>query len=402
MKKKFIFTIVLFASMFVSCEKDFLDINDDPSQVLDVPPALLLSTIEGQLAYSMGGDAARITGVFMQHFTGASRQFAQYQIYSLAPSDVDNLWRFNLYGGALQDLHLLEKKSEENGYVNYNAISKILLAYGLGSTTDLWGDIPYSEAFKATDNLQPKFDSQQDIYSNIFSLLDQAIALLANPSTTGLIPGNDDLIYKGNVSKWLKFAHSLKARYYLHLSKVNPSNASSALTEAALGFGSNAENCSFIFGTTETTANPFYQFNDQRGDISYSGTLISQMVATGDPRLDEYADTATGKMGAFFGSINSPFDFMTYSELKFVEAEASFRTGDLNTSAIAFNDAVKSSVLRINGVADTVFEATVANETSGTITLDKIMTQKYVAMYANPESWSDWRRTDIPALVPSR
>ena len=86
MKKKFIFTIVLFASMFVSCEKDFLDINDDPSQVLDVPPALLLSTIEGQLAYSMGGDAARITGVFMQHFTGASRQFAQYQIYSIAPS----------------------------------------------------------------------------------------------------------------------------------------------------------------------------------------------------------------------------------------------------------------------------------------------------------------------------
>ena len=110
MKKKFIFTIVLFASMFASCKKDFLEVNDDPSQVLDVPPALLLSTIEGQLAYSMGGDAARITGVFMQHFTGASRQFAQYQIYSVAPSDVDNLWRFNLYGGALQDLHLLEKK----------------------------------------------------------------------------------------------------------------------------------------------------------------------------------------------------------------------------------------------------------------------------------------------------
>ena len=397
MIKKTIFILAVFTAILTSCKKDFLEVNEDPSKVSEVPPSLLLPTIQSQIAYSQGGDAARIVGVFMQNFTGASRQFTQYQIYNIAPSDVDNLWRFNLYGGALEDLHILEKLSGDKNYPEYNGISKILLAYGLGLTTDLWGDIPYSEAFLATDNLQPKFDAQQDIYSNMFSLLNEGISILNSAPGTGLIPKGDDLMFGGDPSLWIKFAHSLKARYYLHLVKVNPSNASSALTEAALGFVAVGEDASFNFGPSETSANPFYQFNDQRGDISYSGNLISYMISTNDPRIDEYADTSTGAMGAFFGSKESPVDFMTYAELKFIQAEAAFRTGDLNTASLAF----KASVLRINGSSDPVFEGVVANESSATITLDKIMMQKYVAMYSNPESWSDWRRTNIPVLTPT-
>lgn len=400
MIKKTTILIALFAMVFNSCKKDFLDVNEDPSQVADVPPKLLLSSIESQIAYAQGGDAARLTGVFMQHYTGAARQFASYQIYKISPSDVDNLWRFNLYAGALQDAKLLERKSISNAYPEYNGVSKILLAYGLGFTTDLWGDIPFSEAFQATDNLQPAFDSQQNIYSAIFDLLDQGISVLSSAPGTGLVPKGDDFLFGGDLDMWIKFAHSLKARYYLHLVKVDPSNAGKALLEIPLGFA-DGENASFNFGTDETSANPFYQYNDQRGDISYSGTLINYMISTSDPRLDEYADTSTGAMGAFFSSINSPVDYMTYVELKFVQAEAAFRTSDLAGAATAFNEAVIASVLRINGSPDSLFEATYANENSGTITLDKIMMQKYVAMYTHPESWTDWRRTNIPNLTPT-
>lgn len=392
--------IAIFAIVFNSCKKDFLDVNEDPSKVADVPPGLLLSSIESQIAYAQGGDAGRITGVFMQHYTGAARQFAQYQIYNVAPSDVDNLWRFNLYAGALQDLKLLERKSEKNAYAEYNGLSKILLAYGLGLTTDLWGDIPYSEAFQATDNLQPKFDSQQSIYANIFTLLNEGISILNSAPGTGLIPKGDDFLFAGNKAQWIKFAHSLKARYYIHLVKIDPANAGLALLEVPLGFTS-ADNASFIFGEDETSGNPFYQFNDQRGDISYSGTLINYMISTNDPRLDEYADTTTGFMGPFFSNIDAPVDYMTYVELKFIEAEAAFRTNDLITAAAAFNEAVIASVLRINGASDPIFEAAYANENSGTITLDKIMMQKYVSMFTHPESWTDWRRTNIPNLTPA-
>ena len=402
MIKKTSIIIALFAISFNSCQKDFLDINEDPSKAIDVPPRLLLPTIQSHIAFAQGGDAARITGVFMQHYTGAARQFAQYQIYNVSPSDVDNLWRFNLYGGPLKDLELLEKKSTENNYVHYKGCSKILMAYALGLTTDLWGDIPYSEAFQATDNLQPKFDSQQSIYATIIKLLDEGIAAVNSSNGTALAPGTDDLLFGGDMASWDKFAHSLKARFYLHLVKVDPANAALALTEVPLGITATADNASFYFGLTETTSNPFYQYDQERGDISYSGNLISYMVSTGDPRLDEYADTSSPEvMGAFFGSIDSPVDFMTYTELKFIEAEASFRTNDLIRAAAAYNEAVKSSILRINGSADSLFEAQYANDSSSTITLDKIMTQKYVAMYSNPESWTDWRRTNIPNLTPT-
>ena len=402
--KKIIFLIAIsFSLITTSCKKDFLDVNEDPSKAAEVPPKLLLPTIESQIAFAQGGDAARISGVFIQQFTGASRQFAQYQIYSVSPVDVNNLWRFNIYAGCLEDLHLLEQLSEEKNYPTYNGVSKILTAYTLGLTTDLWGDIPYSDAFKGTEQLSPKFDSQESIYASMQSLLDQAIVLLGQ-TDIALKPGAvDDLMFGGSKAAWITFAHSLKARYFLHLVKRNPSLANNAIAEVAKGFGSSDDDAVFTFGTSETSANPFYQFNGQRTDISYSGFLVDQMIATADPRLDAFADTSAaggGAMGAFYGSISSPVDFMTYSELKFIEAEAQFRLNNAQAAADAFNDAVKASVLRITGAPDATFEANVASETSASISLEKIMNQKYVALYTSPEAWTDWRRTGFPVLTP--
>lgn len=401
-KKISIIFLALVAGIFSSCEKKFLDVNEDFSKVTEVPPNLLLPTTQVHIAFAQGGDAGRITSTWMQHVTGASRQFAQYDIYNTSPVDWDNLWRFNLYGGPMNDLTQLQKLASANGYNYYNGIAKILMAHALGLTTDLWGDVPFSDAFQATNNLQPAFDTQENVYTTIQTLLSDGIGLLNSADGGGLQPGGDDLIYGGDPSLWIKAAYTLKARYHLHAVKRDASYAALAVSEISQGISDNSEDALVLFGTDATAQNPWFQFNDQRGDISYSGYMENAMLAqtVPDPRQGQFFDGSAG-MGPFFGSDASPVDIVTNTEARFILAEAAFRSGDLVTAASAYNDAVKASILRITGAADAAYEAVYAAETDLTIDLTKIMTQKYFAMYTNPESWTDWRRTGIPALTPT-
>ena len=92
---------------------------------------------------------------------------------------------------------------------------------------------------------------------------------------------------------------------------------------------------------------------------------------------------------------------VTYAEAKFIEAEAQFRAGDKTKAAAAYNVAIKASILKMTGAANVAYETLNASETNLTITLQKIMTQKYIAMFTQPEVWADWRRTNIPALTPN-
>jgi hypothetical protein len=91
---------------------------------------------------------------------------------------------------------------------------------------------------------------------------------------------------------------------------------------------------------------------------------------------------------------------VTFFEAKFLEAEAAFRANQPLRAATAYNEAVTANVTKL-GVADAAFLASVAAETAATITLEKIMTQKYIAMFTQCEVWSDWRRTNLPALTPN-
>jgi hypothetical protein len=134
------------------------------------------------------------------------------------------------------------------------------------------------------------------------------------------------------------------------------------------------------------------------------------MNATNDPRRAAYCEAdkdgkfnATCAMGAFYSSINSAVPMLTFTEMKFIEAEAQMRLGKVAEAHAAFVAAVKASLAR-TGVSDadaTTFMAQAGVDPGATaLTLENIMTQKYVAMYTQCESWSDWRRTGFPALAP--
>lgn len=402
--------LLIFITIFMcSCEKWIdTDLNTDPSNPEDVPMNLLLSSSQVAIAYQVGGDISRPQAMWMQQLAGVDRQSLAHERYTFTESDINNTWRWGFYSGPLMNLNVLMKKAAELNAPHYAGVAKVLNAYSLGVMTDVWNDMPYSEAFLGDKNFTPKFDKQSDIYNSIISLLDAAIIDLS--STTPLIALKGDVIYGNSAAKWKKAAYSIKVRATLHLSKVNGYAPVITALNAGTCFESNADDFQVKFGTNALESAPYFQFQEQRGDIRVGKLLVDTMNSMNDPRRDKYFTkvgvggnfvgsgpgeglTGASNVGTYHGSNNSPVELMSYIELKFIEAEAKFETGDAPGAATAFNLAVKASLSKMS-ITDTVYANLYAKETGSSLTKGKIMLQKYIALYLQPEVWSDWRRTN--------
>lgn len=396
------------AFLFTSCEKGLLEgVNDNPNQPEEVSSGLLLPSGQAYLAYGIGGDISRYTSMLTQQVVGTGRQWATYQRYQITETETDNWWRFNHYGGALMDLHLMINQAEAVGDNQYAGIGKILMAYGIMVVSDLVGDVPYSQAFQGAENLTPGYDTQAELYPQLVGLLTEGITNIndaAGPNT----PGADDLIYGGTIASWEAFGNVLLARSYIHLGNVDAANYTNALNTLDNNpvFTSNADDAEYVFGAATTEAAPWSQFNGQRGDISFISdasqsievTMYDTLLALGDPRWAVYYDTAAVSMGAYFGASTSSFVFASYAEQKFIEAEAAFQSGNTTRAQTAFEDGVRASLEKYGVFDQTYFDA--ATDPNTTLTLDRIMFQKWLASFTNPESFTDWRRTGSPALTP--
>ncbi|MBU3678348.1 MAG: SusD/RagB family nutrient-binding outer membrane lipoprotein [Candidatus Kapabacteria bacterium] len=385
-------------------------INVNPNTPETAAYSVVLPTVQAGMAYVMGGDFGRYTSVLNQQNTGVDRQHLGIYNYQFTESDVNNAWS-TMYTGPMNDLAILIERAKADGAPHYQGVFQVLMAYGMITMSDLWGDIPYSEALSGAKNPEPKYDTQESIYTAVNAMLDDAIKNLG-AATSNLKPGSDDLMYGGKTASWVKAANSLKARMAIHL--VNRSNqaAAGALAAAAAGIASNAEDFQFTFGALETEGNPWYQFTTQRdGDLTFGVKLSEIMMATKDPRgpIFAVADSnsavsGTSRMNEFYAGIGSAVPFLTYAEMKFIEAEANSRLGNAAAAHAAYVAGITASMQR-SGVAPTAITAYLAQPSvdpgSDKLTLDNIMTQKYIAMYTQPESWSDWRRTGFPTLAPT-
>ncbi|GIV34904.1 MAG: hypothetical protein KatS3mg031_2439 [Chitinophagales bacterium] len=423
MKKLFIAAIMTpLILMWSSCEKylDCTDCKENPNSPTITTPALLLTIGQVATFSTYEGNIVRMSQIFTQHLAGTDFQYYEFANYNITDSDFENEWN-QIYSDCLINMkQLLDEFGAENPW--YSGMAKVIIALNLGITTDSWGDIPWTEALQGTNNLNPRYDAQESVYNAIQTLLDEAIAELSKPADENtLFPGPDDLIFGGNPDAWIRIAWVLKARYANHLSKRDPggsaSNAISYLNSAyAAGLSSSADDMHAIHGTNGNELNQWYAFqNDRANYIKMGKTLVDLMLSINDPRLPFYAtedangtysgtqagDNATGTsdIGTFYASSNAPMPLVTYVEAKFIEAEAKLRAGDAAGAADAHNEAVKASVLKITGSSDPTFEAAHASETASTISLEKIMTQKYIALFLQYEPWNDWRRTEIPALT---
>jgi hypothetical protein len=410
--KKILILVLLFAALFSACEK-WIDpkMNVDPNNPTDVAMAQLIAPVEANLAYIVGGEIARWDCVWMQQIAGLQSQAADADIYTIAEADVTGAWSYNLYAPGMINTKIIMEKAAATNSPHYAGVAKILMAYHLGVTTDQWGDIPYSDALKGSKlEFKPKYDSQEKIYTTIFTLLDEAISDLG-ASQSLFSPDAEDLIYAGDLDKWEMTAYALKARYSLHLAKIKGATAySDALAAVAKSFKSNDDDFKFVFGAAYTNSNPIYQSEQERsGYYSASATYMSMLSATDDPRKEVYFDGSVGSkpgepnadaaiIGVNYASAESPVYLMSYAEIKFIEAEARFKLNATDPLVVdAYNEGMKASLEREGVFGDGTWYNT--NKISASsITLEKIINQKYLSSFLQIETWTDWRRTGFPVL----
>lgn len=450
-------SLLLFGSLFHSCKK-FYEVNNDPNNVIDVPVAQLLPSITVNVGYLGTSDLFRYSGLMMQQFSGqttnTSQTFKEYERYNINNSDVNNQWS-SIFATLLADIAKIIPKAEKEGSPHYAGVAKILKAYVYQVTVDGWGDVPYSEASKFSDNLYPKYDDDEAIYKDLIITLDAGIADINAPASV-FEPDKNTTIYPGVwatvKNNWIKFANTLKLRIYLHYSQKDPAFASSQITalinSGAQFMTSNTDNFQMKFLAESGRQNPITSIEGGqfRNAFFPNRTIVDMMNVKADPRRPSYfvsfpynsgnykgasaldnSSVAYSRLNTFLkgdaslnaivvnpdgtitdGSItwsgNSPARLLTFSEYNFIRAEAALTLTAPGSAQNFFEAGIRSSMAE-SGVSAVAIDAYVA--ANGTLTgtnaqkLEQIINEKYVANFGVlMEPWNDWRRTGYPAITP--
>lgn len=228
-------TLVAAIVTIVSCKKSFLDINTDPNNPTVVELSKILPTTQRTLGDALAmdennGGLSNVLAAYVHQMT--TREEADKYGMTGADPVIATSWAklysatanpgtsFPVYG-VLQNLENIIAKGTEQGNLRYVGIAKILKAYVFSVLVDVFGDVPFSEANKLKENvLYPKFDDDAAIYDALFPLIDEGISDLNNTAANPKTPGTDDLIYGGNVTRWVKAANTLKLKLYTQIRKV--------------------------------------------------------------------------------------------------------------------------------------------------------------------------------------
>lgn len=430
---RIITTGLIIFSLSACSKKVMTDINKDVNDPKNVPPANILPSAIVETAFgTTGTDLAWYASVFTEQSAGVDEQFydADRRNGVSAASFADNSWN-SLYDNLAVLKDIIQKASADGSNPNpaIQGMAQVLTAYNLAIATDMWGDVPWSDALKGLGNVHPKYDKQEDVYKAIFGLLNDAIVNLTGNSGSSVAA--QDLIYSGDSESWIKAAWSLKARYFMHLEKPIPTDIDSVLACVPKGF--TGADDAFVFDRYEATqigANPWFDFTyNERGDFALGQTLYDLMVSRNDPRIDAYfvpidnagtivpapngtADRTRAGYGEYsYSNITAGSEadatvatpMMTYHELLFLQTEALARKGqDFKPSLKAALEANFVFHGLTASAADTYYTSQVLPKLGTTLSdnLKEIMTQKYIAMYEQEsiEVYNDVRRTGIPTM----
>jgi hypothetical protein len=278
-----------------SCD-NWMDDNINPNANPSVPVTQILPSVLGSFGFTVGGsDLLRYSAIWSQQITAQNgRQTENYSKYNLADTEVNGVWRTNLYGGILTDANELLKADPAKTHPTYFGIAKVIKAFTFSLLIDFWGDVPYTEALQGTANVQPAIDDDASVYPMLITLLDEAIV---DFKTASALPGPGviDYIYAGNTAKWIKAANVLKLRMYLKMANTpgfNNATIATFITSTPANefMESNADDFQHPFtASLSGRQNPNHQFILSRtDDICSSSTIINLMNAKADPRRANY------------------------------------------------------------------------------------------------------------------
>lgn len=375
--------------------------------------------------------------------------------------DSFNAYQDRVYEEALKTIAEIIRQTGPEGtnpdWTNLHHVAQVLYILPMHIMTDLYGNVPYSEANRGVDGIFfPKYDSQQSIYMDMLDKLDKAAAAIGTgPDELG----SADLMYEGDLTKWKKLANSLMLRLGMRISNVDPAAAETYVKKAISG-GVMESNLDMAW--IQMASGPSQWFNqngisramipdDWGANNMMSKTLIDFLRDKGDPRLMIYTsgigfwegpfeddpalqkgmpngydsetikeyegttdpvnrETTYSRLNPKLLDTEDPFIFMTYAEVEFLLAEATlkgWKTGGAATVAEHYEKGVRGAMKQwfifdetfvVNdGQVDTYLAA---NPFDGT--LNMVAEQHWAANFLQwYEAYSNWRRTGLPVLTPT-
>lgn len=453
----------LFTVALTGCSEDVMDrINKDNDHTQSVQAKFILADVITSTAfYNVGGDFNTYGSAYVEHEVGTFNQLHRAEHRENEPSaasSFNNTWG-NLYS-SLKDARIIIKQCSEGGSQAGNDATKgmaeVMAALNSAILTDMYGDVPYSEAASLDEaglpvTMTPKVDSQESIYTEIMSLLDNAIVDLRNGDNHASgSPREYDLLYNNDTEKWLKFAYGLKARYTMRLMKRadNQKEAMEKVIEYAdQSFASADEQAAFAIYDANNL-NPLFDFQWSRDGLAASQSMADKLIERNDPRIrrvfiDPNWMMMTGADDeAFFMAPNgqneqlqyyyntsifvcsqvAPTLLLSYHEVLFLKAEALCRLGRTDEAEAVLKEAVVAGMantevnVRAALNAPTILSYGGVTETTDAITpeeaaayfdkqilplfkanpLKETVNQKYIAFFGasgeSTECYSDVRR----------
>lgn len=439
MKK--IFVIALCALSLASCKK-FLDVNDNPNDPIVGPAKVLLPNTSIGIGWANANELGRAASILVQYNAGIGNNPATYDSYNIAGL-FDNQWDYEIYSNVVNNLRIIIKDNEATSPA-YSGVAKIQLAYIMSIATDLWGDVPYSQAGFGLEFQQPRYDKQEEIYkgnsgSGIVGLFDLVKSGVADLNKTSVLkPTTDDIIYGGNLAKWKRAANSLLIKFAITVSKVEPQLATTTITQALASTdgiiddpqydlkvpftsGLNNQNPNFVqdisgtFKDNQTLSTRFLALSRSLKDT----VRLAKMYTKPSNKFTGYengnnvtppAVATRSKYNAYVVGVNgeAPARLLTTFQTKFNLAEAALVLGVTGVADTYFKDGIRASMIATGMTTTEIDNYFSTNPTVVTLAgstqdqLKQIITQKYISWVGNGiEAYNDYRRTGYPALVPA-
>jgi hypothetical protein len=427
MKNKFALIVLLVLATLSGCKKHLVDVNRNPNAPESADPQFLLSNVIYQSAKNNAEEGWKNGNLLAQHTSNI--EFFPIDRYDVGTNT--ELW--NATYRLLNDVAAIRASPVTNN--GYKGVALILGATLTSLLTDLWSDVPYTEAIKGRSAgiFSPVYDKQEDIYTGpagIIASLDQAAAML----TTSNDIINGDILYKGDLKKWVRLANSLKVRYLLRISKKRPvSDQLRALLAGKMLLRGNGDNAVIPFLTA--APNQWFLINEREGryaDVRMSKTSETILTGLRDARTGVFfkATSASSAAGtpAYKGLPNglsrqsqNAYNFndislvgklfrddlqgvsapiMTYAELQFLLAEAALKGYIAGNATTYYEEGIAASHAYYGLPVPAGYSSSAGVVLDGTGDLPRIMTQKWISNFMNGyEAWLDIRRTGFPVIT---
>lgn len=456
---------ILFST--VSCEK-FLDVNDNPNDPVNVPleqrlpNALTKSYLVLDASATSTGTTWSLNalgnvwmGYWSKSVDGASvnSMFRLEESYAIDAMGLDRdgrpFWE-DIYG-ILMNYKDIESKAIESGAIAYAGIAQIMQGYHFMQLVDLYNNVPFDDALQGSKVSTPKYEPGEQVYNKSMQLINQGIEKIKTASSTSQKPTNDDVIFKGDLLKWLKFANTIKLRALLRQSEINKSayiqEEIAKINQEGSGFLLEGENAAVAPGFTNTTngMNPFWEtyYKNAAGSLTAAYNtlrpteyIIEKLLSLNDPRIDllykkvnnefkgvplgqsvgnEYSRNNTSPLlgpgennnqpGALIKSISQGGVLLSSAESFFIQAEASERAWISGSSQDLYERGIKESFkyMEVNpSLANDYISQNEVNLSSSTNRIERILEQKWLALntIGGFEAWNDFRRLGYPTDIP--